>query len=91
MSRLFVVVFLYAAMILAWTGVGLFTLIAPARLGNLVHDSLYLFPEVHPGDWDKKLFLRLVGVGLLAFAVRFAMQIAHQSFATIHVFFMASL
>jgi hypothetical protein len=49
-------------MILAWSGVGLFMLIAPARFGNLVHDNLNLFPQVNPGDWAKKLGLRLLGL-----------------------------
>jgi hypothetical protein len=78
MSRLLGVVFIYAAMILAWTGVGLFMLIAPVRFGNLVHDNLQLFPEVNRGDWGKKLFLRLLGIGLLAFAVRIIIRITHE-------------
>jgi hypothetical protein len=78
MSRLLGVVFIYAAMILAWTGVGLFMLIGPVRFGNLVHDNLQLFPEVNRGDWGKKLFLRLLGAGLLAFAVRLIIRIAHE-------------
>lgn len=78
MSRLLGVVFIYAAMILAWTGVGLFMLVAPVRFGNLAHDNLQLFPEVHRGDWGKKLFLRVLGVGLLAFAVRLIVRIAHE-------------
>ena len=78
MSRFLGIVFLYAAMMLAWTSVGLFMLIAPARFGNLVHESLQLFPEVNPGDWGKKLFLRVLGVGLLAFAVRFIVRIVSQ-------------
>ena len=79
MSRLLGVVFIYAAMILAWTGVGLFMIGAPVRFGNLIHDNLQLFPEVNPGDWGKKLFLRLVGIGLLAFAIRIIVRIAQQA------------
>jgi hypothetical protein len=78
MSRLLGVVFIYAAMILAWTGVGLFMLVAPVRFGNLVHDNLQLFPEVNRRDWGKKLFLRLLGIGLLAFAVRLIVRIAQE-------------
>ena len=65
-------------MILAWTGAGLFMLVAPVRFGNLVHDNLQLFPEVNPGDWGKKLILRLLGIGLLAFAVRLIVRIVHE-------------
>jgi hypothetical protein len=79
MSRLLGVVFIYVAMMLAWSGVGLFLLIAPARFGNLLHENLYLFPEVNPGDWGKKLVLRLLGIGLVAFAIRLIGRIAHQA------------
>jgi len=78
MSRLLGVVFIYAAMILAWTGVGLFMLVAPVRFGNLIHDNLQLFPEVNREDWGKKLFLRLLGIGLLAFAIRLIVRIARE-------------
>ena len=71
MNRLLGIAFLYLAMILGWIGVGLFMLFAPARFGNLVHDSVMLFPKVRRGDWGKKLIVRLLGIGLLAFAVRF--------------------
>jgi hypothetical protein len=71
MGRILGVVFIYAAMVLAWSGVGMFMLIAPARFGNLVHDNLLLFPEVNRGDWGKKLILRTLGIALLAFVIRF--------------------
>ena len=73
MNRLLGIAFLYLAMMLGWIGVGLFMLFAPARFGNLVHDSLMLFPEVRRGDWGKKLFVRVVGIGLIAFAIRFVL------------------
>jgi hypothetical protein len=75
MSRFIGAVFIYVAMVLACSGVGLFMLIAPARFGNLVDESFQLFPEVRPGDWGKKLLLRLLGIGLLAFAIRFMLRI----------------
>jgi hypothetical protein len=58
-------------MMLGWIGVGLFMLFAPARFGNLVHDSVVLFPEVRRGRLGKKLIVRLLCIGLLAFAARF--------------------
>jgi hypothetical protein len=73
MNRLLGIVVLYLAMMLAWICVGLFMLFAPARFGNLIRDSLMLFPEVGAGDWGKKLFVRLLGIGLLAFAIRFVL------------------
>jgi hypothetical protein len=82
MSRLLGVVFIYGAMFGAWAAAGMFMVLAPARFGNLIHDSLRLLPEVHPGDWGKRLAVRLAGVGLLVFAARFAIRIAafvHQS------------
>jgi len=77
MGRVLGVVLIYAAMLAAWSGVGLFMLIAPARFGNLVHDNLYLFPEVTPRDWGKKLVLRMLGTGLLTFAIRLVLRAAH--------------
>ena len=71
MIRAFGIVLVYVVMLGAWVAVGLFIVIAPARFGNLVNESFGLFPEVRASDWGKKLFLRLVGLGLLAFAARF--------------------
>ncbi len=72
MIRALGVVLVYLVMLGAWVAVGLFLVIAPARFGNLVNESFGIFPEVRERDWGKKLFLRLVGLGLLAFAARFA-------------------
>jgi hypothetical protein len=71
MIRALAAVFFYFLMLAAWVGVGLFIVIAPRRFGNLVNESFGLFPEVRAGDWGKRLLLRLVGLGLLAFAARF--------------------
>jgi hypothetical protein len=76
MSRLLGVVLLYALMFLAWTGVGLFMLLAPVRFGNLIHDSFGLLPPVASVDRGKKLVLRLIGVALLGFAEHFARTVA---------------
>jgi hypothetical protein len=79
MNRLLGTALLYLVMMLGWIGVGLFMLFAPARFGNLVHDSLMLFPEVRPGDWGKKLFVRLLGVGSVGFAILFVLRLlGHQ-------------
>jgi hypothetical protein len=75
MSRLLGIVLVYSLMFLGWSGVGLFMVVAPARFGNLVHESFGFFPNVKDGDRGKKLILRIAGVGLLGFAVRFAMGI----------------
>jgi hypothetical protein len=71
MIRAFGIVLVYFLMLGAWLAVGLFIVVAPARFGNLVNENFGLFPEVGANDWGKKLFLRLVGLGLLAFAARF--------------------
>jgi hypothetical protein len=57
MSRLLGIVLVYALMFLGWTSVGLFMIVAPARFGNLIHESFGFFPHVRDGDWGKKLFL----------------------------------
>jgi hypothetical protein len=62
----------YALMLGAWVCAGLFMALAPRRFGNFVHENFVVFPAVGPNDWGKKLFLRLVGLGLLSFAARMA-------------------
>jgi hypothetical protein len=57
-------------MLLAWIAAGIFILVAPQRIGNVLHENFAL-PEIGSRDWGKKLFLRLAGLGLLAFAARF--------------------
>jgi hypothetical protein len=72
LSRLLGIIALYLLMFLGWAGVGLLLVCAPARVGNLIHNSFGLLPEVAQHHRGKKLVLRLIGVGLLAFAMRFA-------------------
>jgi hypothetical protein len=74
MSRLLGILIIYGVMVVGCGGVGLFMIVAPARIGNLISDSFQLFPQVHPRDWGKKLFLRVLGIALLAFAVRFVLR-----------------
>jgi hypothetical protein len=69
--RALAIVLVYLAMLLAWTAAGLCLILAPRRSGNLVNESFGLFPAVGVHDWGKKLVLRLIGLGLLAFAARF--------------------
>jgi len=63
-------------MFLGWTVVGLFMLLTPGRFGNLLHHNVGVFPEVQKADWGKKLFVRLLGAGFLAFALHFALGVA---------------
>ena len=76
MTRLLGPILIYVVMFLGWTGVGLFMLLAPGRFGNLLHDNVGVFPEVQKADWGKRLFVRLVGAGFLAFAIHFALGVA---------------
>jgi hypothetical protein len=71
MIRAFGLVLVYFVMLGAWVAVGLFIVIAPERFGNLINENFGVFPEVSARDWGKKLFLRMIGLGLLAFAARF--------------------
>lgn len=79
MLRAFGIVLVYFVMLVAWLGAGLFITFAPRRFGNLVNENFGLFPTVGVHDRGKKLLLRLVGLGLLAFAARFIRGI-HQLF-----------
>ena len=71
MIRALGAVLVYFVMLGAWVAVGLFILIAPARFGDLLNESFGIFPAVRAGDWGKKLFLRLRGLGLVAVAACF--------------------
>jgi len=72
-SRLIGILVLYVLMFLAWIGVGFFLLLAPVRFGKVLHDSFGLLPEVSQDNRGKKAILRLIGLALVAFAVRFAL------------------
>jgi hypothetical protein len=67
---------MYGLMFLGWTGVGISMLVAPARFGNVIHDSFGLFPAVGPRDAGKKLLIRILGLALLGFAARFALGVS---------------
>jgi hypothetical protein len=72
LSRLLGIGALYLAMFLGWAGVGLWLIFAPGRAGNLLHNGFGWFSEDVAQHNGTKLLLRLSGIGLLAFAVRFA-------------------
>jgi hypothetical protein len=76
MTRLLAVVGMYGLMLLGWTGIGIFMLIAPARFGNAIHESFGLFPVVGLRDTGKKLLVRIAGLALLGFAARFALGVS---------------
>ncbi len=71
MLRAFGIVLVYFVMLAAWLAAGLFIVVAPGRFGNLLNENFGIFPPVGPHNWGKRLFLRVVGLGLLAFAARF--------------------
>jgi hypothetical protein len=75
MSRVLGLVGIYVVMFCAWIAAGLFMILAPVRFGNLIHDSFGLYPEVRRCDWGRKLILRLIGLGLLGFAIHFAFRV----------------
>lgn len=76
MSRLLGIAGIYLAMLLGWAGVGIFMLIAPARFGNVIHESFGLVPAVGPRDTGKKVLVRIAGMALVGFAARFALGIS---------------
>jgi hypothetical protein len=74
-GRLLVFGFFYAAMFLGWIGVGLYMLLAPASFVNFVRDNIALWGHGGPRSAGK-FVVRLIGAGLVAFAVRFAFRTA---------------
>jgi hypothetical protein len=75
-TRLLGPLLLYVVMFLGWVVIGSFMLLAPARFGNLLHHNVGVFPEVQKSDWGKKLVVRVVGAGFVAFAIHFARGVA---------------
>ena len=75
-SRLLVIGFLYAAMFLSWIGVGLFMLLAPRGFIKFVRDNVAtLAGNERRASRTTLLLVRFVGIGLVAFAIRFALKI----------------
>ena len=74
-SRLLVFGLLYVAMFLGWIGVGLFMLLAPARFLQFVRDNVGPMVEGRRSQGGE-LFIRIVGAGFIAFALRFALGVA---------------
>lgn len=77
-SRILVFGLLYVAMFLGWIAVGLFMLLAPATFINFVRDNVAVMAH-NPPSGRSKFFIRLIGAGLLAFAMRFVFRIAELS------------
>jgi len=49
MIRLLAIMSLYLAMLLVWTGAGLFMLLATASCGKFVHLEFNCYQDVNPG------------------------------------------
>jgi len=75
-ARLLGPLLLYVIMFFGWIVIGGIMFLAPARFGNMLHDNVGVFPEVRKRDWGKKLLVRILGAGFLAFAVHFAFAVA---------------
>ena len=74
-SRLLVIGFFYLAMFLGWIAVGLFMLVTPGRFINFVRDNIAFMDEGRPLGAGK-FVVRLIGAGLVAFAVLLAFRTA---------------
>jgi hypothetical protein len=56
-------------------GLGTYLLIAPRRGGNFLNDAFAVFPHVEPKDRLKKVFYRVLGVGLVLVSTFYIHQI----------------
>jgi hypothetical protein len=75
LTRLFAIAFLYLAMFLAWAGLGSFMLLAPRRFLMFLEENVISLTAGRPGE-AATLMVRVGGLGLFAFAVRFAVRFA---------------
>lgn len=56
-------------------GLGTYLLVAPRRGGNFLNDAFAIFPQVGPDAHLKKLFYRLLGIGLVLASAFYIHQI----------------
>jgi hypothetical protein len=56
-------------------GLGSWLLVAPTRAGNFLNDAFAIFPQVGPGDGAKRLFYRVLGVGLMLSSAFYIVQV----------------
>jgi hypothetical protein len=56
-------------------GLGTYLLVAPRRGGNFLNDAFAIFPQVAPDAYLKKLFYRLLGMGLVLASTFYIYQI----------------
>jgi hypothetical protein len=77
-TRLLFIAFLYAVMFLAWIGIGLFMLLAPASFIKFCRDNVWALGESRHQNAGK-LLVRVIGASFVAFAMRFALRIAELS------------
>jgi hypothetical protein len=56
-------------------GLGTYLLLAPRRGGNFLNDAFAIFPQVAPDAYLKKLFYRLLGMGLVLASAFYINQI----------------
>jgi hypothetical protein len=69
--RILAGILLYVVLPVAWLSLGAFMLLAPVRFAYFIHENFVLLPRIGPRDHGWKLLIRVMGAGLLAFAVRF--------------------
>jgi hypothetical protein len=56
-------------------GLGTCLLFAPRRAGNFLNAAFAIFPSVEPADTLKKLFYRILGIGLIWVSLFYGHQI----------------
>jgi len=69
--RILAGVVLYLVLPVLWLSLGAAMVLTPVRFAHFVNENFVLLPRIGPRDTGWKLAIRVVGAGLLAFAVRF--------------------
>ncbi|MGA2184780.1 MAG: hypothetical protein ABSH47_17305 [Bryobacteraceae bacterium] len=74
--RILAGILLYLVLPVIWVSLGTFMVLAPVRFARFIHENFVLLPQIGPRDTGWKLLIRVIGAGLLAFAVRFVWKAA---------------
>lgn len=74
--RILAGILLYLILPIAWLSLGTFMVLAPVRFAHFIHENFVLLPQIGQRDAGWKFLIRVMGAGLLAFAVRFVWKTA---------------
>jgi len=74
--RILAGILFYALLPLCWLFLGAFMFMAPARFAGFIDENVVALPHARRPPLAMTLAIRAAGAGLIAFAIRFALNLA---------------